>query len=120
MNYQNELSKIEIFKAIESKEFSKELLTSAETVIIAMTQDWCPQWIFMKRWLYKLVNENCKVYEVIYNNKDYSNNFMSFKENTFGNDLVPYVRIYKKGMFFKDCNYRSQSMFKQILEKEKI
>jgi hypothetical protein len=116
MDIKNELPKEEILKAIAQKEFSIDVLNSAKSVIIIMTQDWCPQWTSMKKWIYNFNDENCKVYEIIYNNKEYSKEFMAFKETIFGNDLIPYVRIYKDGKFYKECNYRSEPMFAQLLK----
>jgi glutaredoxin len=111
----NELTNDTILQSIKKGEFPDDILSQAETVIVVMTQDWCPQWIFMKKWLHKFNNENCKVFQIIYNNKDYGEKFMKFKEEVFENNLVPYVRIYKNKKFFKDCNYRSENMFKQFL-----
>ena len=30
---------------------------------------------------------------------------MNFKENTWKNELIPYLRYYKKGEFIKDTNH---------------
>lgn len=115
MNTKNELTENEILEAINKNEFSDDIINSAKTVIIVMTQDWCPQWISMSKWIYNYNKEDCKVYEIIYNNKNYSNSFMKFKEDILNNDLIPYVRIYKDGHFYKDCNYRSEAMFKNLI-----
>jgi hypothetical protein len=41
--------------------------------------------------------------------------FMSFKENTFRNREIPYVRYYRNGEYYRDSNYISLAGFKERL-----
>ena len=91
----HEITSEQALNAIENGEFGRDVL-SGEYVIIVMTQDWCPQWVSMNRWIYGLeTDKNIEIYELVYNKTDYSSAFMEFKEKTLGNSLIPYLRIYK-------------------------
>jgi hypothetical protein len=96
---------------IDRKEIPEEILDSSEKVAVILTQDWCPQWLFMKRWLKKTEKKGIKTYYISYNRKPYFNEFMNVKEDTFENDLVPYVRYYKSGKFINDSNFVSEELF---------
>jgi hypothetical protein len=41
--------------------------------------------------------------------------FMTFKEETFGNREIPYVRYYRNGSFSRESNYISLDGFKDRL-----
>jgi hypothetical protein len=102
--------------AIENGEFDTKILTSKNKVIVILTQDWCPQWIDMKSWVYSLeLEEDIEIYELEYNKTDYFNEFMSFKESRWKNYNVPYVRFYKEGNLVKETNYISKSQFIDIV-----
>ncbi len=45
------LSDDDCLYAIEQKEFSDAILNAGENVAVVMSQDWCPQWLQMKRFL---------------------------------------------------------------------
>ena len=96
---------------IENREIPNELINSTEKVAVVLTQDWCPQWLFMKRWLKKTEDNGIKTFYISYNRKTYFSEFMSAKEDTFGNDQVPYVRYYKDGKYLNDSNFISEELF---------
>lgn len=96
---------------IENNEIPKELIDSSEKVAVVLTQDWCPQWLFMSRWLKKSEEKGVKTYYISYNKKTYFNDFMNAKERAFGNDLVPYVRYYNRGILVDESNYVSEELF---------
>jgi len=92
--------------AIANGEFESNIISSKSRVIIILTQDWCPQWMNMKSWIYGLeIDEDVEVYEFEYNKVDYFNEFMSFKEEQWGNENIPYLRFYKDGVLIEETNF---------------
>ena len=111
----HELSKDQALFAMAGGEFGSDVL-SGENVIVIMTQDWCPQWIYMKSWIYGLeINKDIDIFELVYNKVHYFKSFMNFKENTFGNSSVPYLRIYKKGRLAAETNYTGKQKLLELL-----
>lgn len=104
-------------QAIEQGEYPKEILESAERVIIMMTQSWCPDW-----WAQKLVfrdiedKDVLKVYFVEYDKKSFRPEFTSFKETVFKNGHIPYLRFYRDGKFENGSNYSGRRAIKKWLE----
>ena len=103
--------------AIEKKEFGDDIISSAGKVAVIMTQDWCPQWHSMDRYIGKLSTENLDVdiYEIVYNKENYYKDFMKFKEIVFKNFSIPYVRYYLNGVFTGESNYMSKNKFLKYL-----
>lgn len=106
-----EISDLQARHIIESKEVPQDMISSSSKVAVIMTQDWCPQWTFMKSWLDVMEEKGIKVFHISYNNKPYFHEFMTVKEGEFGNDLVPYVRYYLNGQYIKDSNFVSKELF---------
>ncbi|QNU66855.1 hypothetical protein EHE19_018830 [Ruminiclostridium herbifermentans] len=103
--------------AIKNGEFDTKMITSKSKVIVILTQDWCPQWIDMKNWVYTLkLEEDIEIYEFEYNKTEYFNEFMSFKESYWNNYYVPYLRFYKEGILAKETNYIDKSKFMDIVK----
>lgn len=96
---------------IKEKDIPEEIKNSGEKVAVVLTQDWCPQWLFMKSWLGKMKDHGIAVYHLPYNKKPYFREFMTVKEDEFNNDLVPYVRYYINGRYIKDSNFVSKELF---------
>lgn len=112
----HEITKEQALYAIKNGEFGGDVLSNVNVIVI-MTQDWCPQWINMNRWIYGLeTDKDIEIYELVYNKTDYYNAFMKFKENVFGNSSVPYLRFYKNGKLINETNYISIQKFREILE----
>ena len=115
------ISEDEARKAIELGEFPESIRTSQSRVAIILTQNWCPQWRSMKRWLKKVEKNgvddgtDIDIYELEYNGKPFGKEFMRFKESVLGNDLVPYVRYYRNGEFIGDSNFVSRDRFFALL-----
>lgn len=104
-------------QAISTGEFGSEVTASSEMVVVIMTQDWCPQWVHMKAWLYKVeTGRQVDIYELEYNKEPYFKEFMSFKENVWNNYSVPYSRFYKNGVLMKETNYINRIEFARLLE----
>lgn len=98
--------------AMQYGEFALEVVASKLNVAIVLTQDWCPQWVAMKYWLYKMEeSKSLDVYEFVYSNSKLFESFMCFKETKWKNDLIPYVRYYAKGKMIATSNYVSKQLF---------
>ena len=79
---------------IENKEVSSNVKNVSENVLAVFTQDWCGDWRGLKRELN--ANEqnsdvDLTVFICIYNESDLYEEFMSFKEKEWKNDLIPYL-----------------------------
>lgn len=96
---------------MDNNEIPGELINSSDKVAVVLTQDWCPQWLFMSRWLKKTEEKGVKTFYISYNRKTYYRDFMETKESIFGNNLVPYVRYYSKGKLVDESNYVSEELF---------
>ncbi len=103
--------------AIEHEELPDEVVGSAENVAVVLTQDWCPQWSAMERWIDDLEDDESSsavaidVYQLLYNRKDYFQQFLRFKENVWQNRTIPYVRYYRNRRFIRDSNYVTREEF---------
>jgi len=103
--------------AIDRGELPDEVIGSAEKVAVVLSQDWCPQWGAMERWINDLEGGDSSsavaidVYQLLYNREDYFQQFLRFKENVWQNRTIPYVRYYRKGRFIGDSNYVTREEF---------
>ena len=119
------LSEAECRAAMESGDFDLSLVSGPATAII-LTQSWCPQWTAMRAYLPKVENAlpDVKLYYVEYDIEKWENlendAFMTFKENTYKNREIPYVRYYRNGAFSRDSNYISLDGFKSRLSRQDI
>ncbi|MDC7227588.1 MAG: hypothetical protein PQJ61_12555 [Spirochaetales bacterium] len=95
---------------IENKELPAEITNAAEKVAVILTQNWCPQWIIMKKYLPE-IDSDIKIFYQCYNIKPYSYKLMKVKETVLGNDLIPYVRYYKNGKLTAETNYVNKEEF---------
>jgi len=115
------LTEAECRTAIDSGDFEAALVSGKYAAII-LTQSWCPQWKAMQNYLPKVeaALEDVKIYYVEYDIESWGNldheAFMTFKENTYKNWDIPYVRYYRNGVFSRDSNYISLDGFKSRLE----
>ncbi len=98
---------------LENGEFSDDVIKSANKVAVILTQNWCPQWIHMKSYAKKM--KDAKIYYIEYNKAEVTDKLMPFKEETFKNDLIPYVRFYKDEVCFQDTNYIPKSEFERLI-----
>lgn len=110
------ISEDRVRQAMASGEFGDDVTGSAEKVVVIMTQDWCPQWVHMKTWLDNVETAGTvDIYPVEYNKEPYFNEFMAFKENTWKNGLVPYLRFYENGRLMKETNYINRIEFADLV-----
>ena len=95
----------QILTAMRDGDFSDDVLSQSEYVVIIMTQDWCPQWKYMENLIYDIDSEeDVTVFELIYNKSDYFAEFMRFKEVVFKNHQIPYIRYYRNGALVNESN----------------
>jgi hypothetical protein len=110
------LGREECLALIETGEFGAALLGTAERVAIVLTQSWCPQWAWMRSYLGKLPpDEKREILWVEYDLEDFFESLMKFKEGSFGNDQVPYVRYYNGGKLVAESNFVDQGAFLRLL-----
>ena len=119
MAEKKELKENDIEYLLENSDFSQTIKQSANTVIVVMTQSWCPQWVFMKTWLYSLKVDDLDIYELVYNKHNRFEAILSLKENSFGNYPIPYLRIYQKGELVNEYNNISKRRLYSVLKKLK-
>jgi len=114
------LSEAECRAAMEAGDFDAGLVSGPAAAII-LTQSWCPQWAAMRAYLPKVeaALPDVKLYYAEYDIERWekldNDAFMAFKENTFNNRDIPYVRYYRDGVFSRDSNYISLDGFKSRL-----
>ena len=103
--------------AMSTGEFPEGIIASARNVAVVLTQDWCPQWSAMRRWIGSMEKDgepdgvDIDVHEFLYNTVGIFSSFMRFKEMTLGNSLIPYVRYYVDGRLVGESNYVSKKGF---------
>jgi len=117
------LTEAECRAAMETGDFDAALVSGPAAAII-LTQSWCPQWAAMKAYLSKVDTalSGLTLYYVEYDVEPWKNlkyeAFMGFKENTYSNWDIPYVRYYQNGVFTRDSNYISMDGFISRLTKQ--
>ena len=105
--------------AMENSEFGNDIINSKNKVVVVMSQDWCPQWMALKCWIFEVeTNEDIDVYELEYNKTEYFDEFMNFKENQWKSHNVPYLRFYKDGILIEETNYIDKDHFMDILSRK--
>ena len=114
------LSKEQALRAIQNVEFSADVTASNNKVAVVMTQDWCSEWMSMKRWMDSMEDiKGLDIYELIYNTVDYYNDFLQLKEKSWKNDLIPYIRYYADGVLIHQSNYVKKEDFLKLLNRGK-
>lgn len=118
MIHRKHISEEQARGAMERGEFGDEVTASRPYVAVILTQDWCPQWPAMQRWMSRLEKptENSgvpeiDVYDLEYNRLSFAVEFMRYKEQTLGNDLIPYVRYYVDGSLVGESNFVMRDAF---------
>ena len=103
--------------AISFGEFAPVVIGSSRNVAVVLTQGWCPEWMAMHRFLEKMIERSepdkleIDLYQLVYDRVPYFREFLHFKETTFGNYDVPYVRYYVEGRLVAESNYCSPQQF---------
>jgi hypothetical protein len=80
---------------------------------LILTQSWCPQWQAMKAYLREAENRlpGLTILYIEYDLVPWFEEFMAFKEETFDNREIPYVRYYNEGKCTSWSNYTSLEGF---------
>ena len=80
---------------------------------LVLTQSWCPQWKAMKNYLPEAEKSlpGLQIFYVEYDLSPFFEEFMAFKENTYDNREIPYVRYYNSGKCCFSGNYVSLEGF---------
>lgn len=104
---------------MEAGEFGEDVLRAAPRVAIVLTQAWCSQWKAMKAYLdspeFQSGLAGAAVFWVEYDREPFFDAFMEWKEETFRNDQVPYVRYYRDGAPSSSGNYVPADFFRKKL-----
>lgn len=110
------LNEAECRAAMTAKDFGPDITGAAPSVAIILTQSWCPQWVWMKTWLQGAsAGDDRAVFTVEYDRESFYEDFMQFKESTFHNYEIPYVRYYRDGKLVRESNYIDRSGFLRLL-----
>jgi len=98
--------------AMRGKDFGPEVREASELVAVVLTQGWCPQWKMMSFWLDAAVAAaGAASFYLVYDEEDFYEPFMAWKEDVLGNRSVPYVRYYRGGVLVAESNYVSKDGF---------
>ena len=110
------LSEAQCRTAMKGKEFGSDILGESPAVAIVLTQSWCPQWVWMKTWLFSAAKDaGYSVFWLEYDREPFFEDFMEFKESVFRNHEVPYIRYYRNGVLVRESNFIDKSAFLRIL-----
>lgn len=108
--------------AMEHGEFPESVTNDGDNVAIVLTQGWCPQWVSMNVWLNSMLKKgepqdfDLTLYEFVYDQVDFFDAFREFKESTFDNLEIPYIRYYANGRCFNTSNYVPSRQFLRHFE----
>ena len=105
------LTETECREAMQNGGF--DLPELAGTAALILTQSWCPQWKAMKDYLPEAEKSlpGLKIIYIEYDLATFFDEFMNFKETTYENREIPYVRYYKGGKYSSCSNYVSLEGF---------
>ncbi len=102
--------------AMASGEFDEAVRSAAPAVAVVLTQSWCPQWRWLAGYLPRVETlPGVAVFSLEYDRVPWFEDFMTFKEERFGNREVPYVRYYRQGRLVKESNFIDEGGFKRNL-----
>ncbi len=105
-----------IVKTIDQGEIPEHLRRSADQVAVVWTQDWCPQWTDMKRYLPEL-QEDVRVFVLEYNRHPDFEKILEFKEEVWENREIPYIRYYRGGELKARYNWLPKNTFSALMKK---
>lgn len=115
----NAINDNEVKYIIDNKELPDSIKNSSDNVLAIFTQDWCGDWKGLKRELdanEKNSGADIAIFICMYNQSSMYEPFMKFKETIWQNELIPYLRYYKKGNFIKDSNHLPFQRITRIFE----
>jgi hypothetical protein len=110
------LTEAECRAAIRDGDFDPAIRGAAPLTVVCLTQSWCPQWTRMRPFLEELSAEaGAACYYVEYDREPFFDDFRSFKETTYRNGEVPYLRYYRGGTLVRESNYVDRSTFRKLV-----
>ncbi len=111
------LSERDCLEAIQTGDFTTSITGAADSVAVVLTQSWCPQWSWMRSYLGAMPDlKGAEVFWVEYDLEAFFEPFLEFKESSYGNDQVPYVRYYRDGKLAAESNYIDSGGFLRHLQ----
>lgn len=102
---------------IAEKELPESLRNRERFTALVATQDWCPDWHAVARWLEKHAKKerpediDITVFTLEYNKLPFFDEFREMKEQTWQNFFVPYIRYYVDGHLVDESNQVSADDF---------
>lgn len=112
-----QLAEQEARVAMEQGSLDESVRKADKNVAVVFTQGWCPQWVSMNLWLGSMQRKgepadlDITIFEFIYDRIPFFREFRQFKESTWGNDLIPYIRYYRDGELIAESNYVPSQRF---------
>jgi len=110
------LSEADCRAAMRDGDFDLGIRAAAPLVVICLTQSWCPQWTRMRPFLEELAaTKDAASYYVEYDREPFFEDFRAFKESTYKNEEVPYLRYYREGTLVAETNYIDRVSFAKLV-----
>ncbi|MEI8095181.1 MAG: hypothetical protein WCG80_13285 [Spirochaetales bacterium] len=118
MSTYKSFSEAEVQSLLDEGEVPASIRGAADKVAVIFTQDWCIDWVVMDRFLPEFAGQ-VEIYVLVYNQHPRFQEIMTFKEETFGNFEIPYLRYFWKGQLITETNKLPRNTFAALLTKEK-
>ncbi len=112
-----QLTREQAERTIAEQELPADLRRIGRFTALAATQDWCPDWHAVSRWLESHASNgrpediDITVFTVEYNRLECFESFLEMKEQTWQNYFVPYIRYYVDGELVDESNSVSADAF---------
>lgn len=112
-----QLTREQAERTIVEQELPAELRSVDRFTALVATQDWCPDWHAVSRWLESHASNgrpediDITVFTVEYNTLDCFESFLEMKEHTWQNYFIPYIRYYVDGELIDESNSVSADEF---------
>lgn len=110
--------------AIENGEFSEEIIMSKKYVAVILTQSWCPYWKSLDMALGKVSKDRddleIDIYKLEYDQTEFFDEFLRFKEKTLKNRVIPYIRYYVDRELIAETNYITTKGFLEKFNLDKL
>ena len=110
------MSEEEITAMLAEGDIPRSLRETAPRVVVILTQQWCPQWKEMARWLPEFA-DRAHLRFVAYDLHPRFETIMTFKEDTFDNRYIPYLRVYWQGALVGEGNWMPRRTFETLFER---
>jgi hypothetical protein len=103
-----DLTEVDAKTALAKGEFDTGILGAGENVLVILSQAWCSQWQYLSKDLETHAATDkleLQVFVFLYNRSPLFAEFLNFKERTWGNDEIPYLRFYKNSVLVHESNF---------------